>query len=291
MKAHLVDGTYELFRAYFGAPSAHAPDGREVGAVRGFMTSLAALIRNEGITHLACAFDTTVESFRNSMFAGYKTGEGIEEDLLGQFPLVERGAAALGAAVWGMVEFEADDALATGAALLADQVDQVVLCSPDKDLAQCVRGDRVVTLDRMRKRTYAELDVVEKFGVAPASIPDYLALVGDAADGIPGVPRWGAKSTALVLSHYRSLESIPLEGEWEVAVRGAKGLATQLRDHYEEAQLYKKLATLRTDVPLVATLEALSWEGPRADALESLGAEIGWEDAPRRFAQLRPSVS
>jgi len=266
MKVHLVDGTYELFRAYFGAPPENAADGQPVGAVRGLERSLAALLREDGVTHVAVAFDHVIESFRNDLFDGYKTGEGVPEDLMAQFHPAEDAARALGVVVWPMVEFEADDALATAAHRFAalPEVDQVVVCSPDKDFAQCVRGTRVVTLDRMRRRLFDEEGVKEKFGVPPASIPDWLALVGDDADGIPGVPRWGAKSAAVVLARYGRIEAIPdRERDWDVAVRGAAALAESLRAHREAASLYRTLATLRTDVPLAEDLEGLRYRGAR----------------------------
>ena len=211
MRAHLIDGTYELFRAWFGSPSARDAHGREVGATRGFLSSLHALLRDESVTHVACAFDHVIESFRNRLFDGYKTGAGIEPELLAQFDLAERAAAALGVVVWPMVELEADDALASAAHALAQDpcVEQVVICSPDQDLAQCVVGERVVCLDRVRKRVLDEPGVRERFGVPPGSIPDYLGLVGDDADGIPGIPRWGARSAAAVLARYGSIELIP----------------------------------------------------------------------------------
>ncbi len=277
-KVHLVDGTFELFRAYFGAPSARSPDGQEVGATRGLLRSMLSLLRDPEVTHVACAFDTVIESFRNEMFEGYKRGDGLEPELWEQFPLAERGCAALGLVVWGMTEFEADDALATGAARYgADPaVEQVVLCSPDKDLAQCVQGERIVTLDRVRRTRRDESAVWEKFGVGPASIPDYLGLVGDAADGIPGIPGWGAKSTATLLAHYTHLEQIPDDPEaWAVKVRGARRLAENLAAERDEAALYKQLAILRTDVPLAEDLEALRWTGVREDALGAFCEEIG----------------
>jgi 5'-3' exonuclease len=277
MRLHLVDGTYELFRAYFGAPRAVGANEREVGATRGLLRSLAALVREDGVTHVACAFDHVIESFRNRLFEGYKTAEGVPEDLLAQFPLAERAAEALGFVVWPMVEFEADDALATAAARWSDapEVEQVVICSPDKDMAQCVRGSRVVCLDRMRRRVLDEAGVVAKFGVAPASIPDYLALVGDSADGIPGVPRWGARSAAALLARYGRWDAIPEdEAGWDVNVRGAQALAESLRSHRGEAELYRVLATLRTDVPLAATIEDLEWRGARRAALAGLCREI-----------------
>jgi 5'-3' exonuclease len=286
VKVHLVDGTFELFRAYFGAPEASSPQGVEVGATRGLMRSMAALVSQPDVTHVAVAFDTVVESFRNDLFDGYKTGEGIEEDLLEQFPLAERAVEALGLVVWRMIEFEADDGLAAGAAKYADDahVEQVVLCSPDKDLCQCVQGDRIVTHDRVRDRWLNEQGVLSKFGVAPASIPDYLALVGDTADGIPGIPRWGAKSTATVLAHYGHLEAIPDDaGQWAVKVRGAKALADNLAAAREQAALYKRLATLRTDVPLSESLDDLRYAGP-ADTLWEVCDELG--ESVERFERL-----
>jgi len=284
-KVHLIDGTYELFRSFYGAPSARSPSGQEVGATRGLLRSLAALLREPDVTHVAIAFDHVIESFRNELFDGYKTGEGMDPALWAQFPLAERAATALGIVVWPMVRFEADDALATAAARFsaAPEVTQVVLCTPDKDLAQCVRGDRIVLLDRRRGIVFDEQGVVDKHGVSPTSIPDYLALVGDSADGIPGVLRWGAKSAATVLSRYGHLEQIPGDAEqWDVAVRGKDALAENLQAHAEEARLYRTLATLRTDVPLAETLEDLRWRGPRTDELEALCTELG-ERRPPRF--------
>jgi 5'-3' exonuclease len=286
MRIHLVDGTYELFRAYYGAPAAAAPDGTQVGAVRGILRSLLALLREDGVSHVACAFDHVIESFRNDLFAGYKTGEGVPADLLAQFPLAERAARALGLVVWPMIEFEADDAIATAAARFARsaEVEQIVICSPDKDMAQCVRGSRVVCLDRMRRRRLDEPGVVAKFGVPPASIPDWLALVGDDADGIPGVPRWGPKSAATLLATYGHLEAIPDdEAQWDVAVRGAASLAESLREHRTQAALYRLLATLRTDVPLVEDLEDLRWRGAPKEELTRFCREIGDE----RFLERR----
>ena len=276
VRVHLVDGTYELFRAFYGAPSAKAPDGSEVGATRGLLRSLASLIKQDGVTHVAVAFDHVIESFRNDLFPGYKTGEGIDPDLWEQFPLAERAAAALGMVVWPMVEFEADDALAAAAAKFADQVEQVVIASPDKDLTQCVRGNRVVCADRLRKTTLDEAGVVNKFGVPPASIPDWLALVGDSADGFPGLPRWGAKSASIVLARWRHLEHIPdRPSDWNVSVRGAESLAVSLREGRKDAELYRTLATLRTDVPLAQSLDDLRWRGPRQHDLDSLCTEMG----------------
>ena len=277
MKVHLVDGTYELFRSYFGAPKA-LHDGREVGATRGILRSLHALLREPGVTHVGVAFDTVIESFRNDLFDGYKTGLGVPDDLMSQFPLAEQAVEALGAVAWRMIDFEADDALAAFAARAnADPVvDQVVICSPDKDLRQCVRGTRVVCLDRMRKITIDEAGVVDKFGIQPSSIPDWLALVGDDADGIPGVPRWGARSASMVLAHYGHLESIPDNAaEWKVSVRGSAALAESLRQHRDVVGLYRTLATLREDVPLTETLEDLEWKGVRREQMTAFCTMIG----------------
>lgn len=279
MFVHLIDGTYELFRNYFAVPSAQAPDGREVGAVRGVMASLAAMLREPEVTHVAVAFDTVIESFRNELFAGYKTGEGMDPVLHQQFELVERAVRALGIPVWSMVEFEADDALAAGAVRYGEdpRVERVLLCTPDKDLAQMVRGDRIVGFDRRKRMVLDEPGVHAKFGVGPASIPDLLALIGDEQDGIPGLPKWGAKSAATVLAHYQHLDAIPDDAaEWSVAVRGAAGLAATLRESRHEAMLYRRLATLRTDVPLAEDLDALRWRGAAAQ-LPELCAEIGFE--------------
>ncbi len=288
MKVHLVDGTYELFRSFFGAPPSRSPDGREVGATRGILYSLWALLRSDGVTHVAAAFDHVIESFRNDLYPGYKTSEGIPPELHAQFPLAERATHALGIVVWPMVEFEADDALATGAARWADQADQVVICSPDKDLTQCVRGDRVVCYDRRQQKMLDHLGVVTKFGVPPASIPDWLALVGDSADDYPGLPRWGAKSASALVARYDRLEDIPDdERTWDVNVRGAAALGASLREHREEAVLFKRLATLRTDAPLPETLEDLRWRGARRGELEELCRELGEEDLPNRVTVWR----
>ena len=278
MRVHLVDGTYELFRSYYGAPQATGPGGVEVGATRGVVRTLLALLREAGVSHVACAFDTVIESFRNDLFPGYKTGEGVPEDLMSQFPLAERAARALGLVVWSMVEFEADDALATGAARWAEAegVEQVVICSPDKDLTQCVRGNHVVCLDRRRRITLDEPGVVAKFGVPPASIPDWLALVGDSSDGYPGLPGWGAKSAATVLARFGSIEAIPADpSTWGVRVTGAPRLAAVLREGRADAALYRRLATLRTDVPLAESLPDLEWRGALRDEMAALYREIG----------------
>ena len=277
-RIHLVDATYELFRAWFALPSSKAPDGREVGATRGVLSTLLHLCREEGATHVACATDHVVRSFRNQLYAGYKTEIGVPEDLLAQFPLVEEAMAALGMVVWPMTEFEADDALAAGAARFAGQAEQVVIATPDKDLAQCVRGQHVVMLDRRRKKTIDEDGVRAKFGVPPRSIPDWLALVGDSADGYPGLPGWGERSAAAVLSRYGTLEAVPPSASaWEVQVRGAERLAATLAERRDEVLLYKRLATLREDVPLGESLEALEWRGARPE-LRDFCRRIGYED-------------
>ena len=264
MKLHLVDGTYELFRAHFAVPPLSSPDGRPVGAVRGLVQTLLLLLRQPDVTHVACAFDHVVESFRNDLFDGYKDGSGMPEDLAAQFDLAEEAVRAMGITAWPMIEFEADDALATAAHRWRDApgVEQVVICSPDKDLCQMVSGTRVVCLDRRKEIVLDEEGVIAKFGVRPGSIPDYLALLGDSADGIPGIPRWGAASASALLSAYGNLEAIPEDpDEWSVKVRGAKALANNLNDMRAEALLYKKLATLRTDVPLSESLDDLRWRG------------------------------
>jgi len=293
VNVHLVDGTYELFRAHFGAPPATSPDGRAVGATRGLMRSLLALLASPGVTHVACAFDHVIESFRNRIFDGYKTSDGVPRELLAQFPLAERATHALGIVVWPMVEFEADDALATAAARWAEApgVEQVLICTPDKDLAQCVRGTRVVMLDRRRRIVLDEGAVKAKFGVLPESIPDFLALVGDDADGYPGLPGWGPKTAAAVLSRYRRLEDIPdHDGTWGVPVRGSSAVAQRLRDRREDAFLYRSLARLRTDVPLAETLEDLRWRGSRRPELEAMCAEIGETDVAERMPLWRASA-
>ncbi len=278
MRIHLVDGTYELFRAYYGAPPQSSPAGLEVGATRALLHSLWGLVQYEHATHVAVAFDHVIESFRNLLFPDYKDGSGIDPILLAQFPLAERAARALGFVVWPMVEFEADDAMAAGAARYAadPRVEQVVLCTPDKDLAQCVSGRRVVMRDRRRRQTLDQTAVTQKFGVPPESIPDYLALVGDAADGVPGVRRWGAKSTAAVLAHYGHLESIPADADtWAVQVRGAAQLAAELRRAGDEVKLYRTLTTLRIDVPLVESVGDLEWRGAVEPTLGEFCRELG----------------
>jgi 5'-3' exonuclease len=290
VELHLVDGTYELFRAFYGAPRRTAPGGGEIGATLALGRMLRGLIHNEGATHVAVAFDHVVESFRNELFDGYKTGEGMDPDIRAQFEPAERMAHALGMTVWPMVEFEADDALATAAARYGRdrRVTRVVICSPDKDLAQCVRGDRVVLLDRRRGRILNEASVVEKFGVRPASIPDWLALVGDASDGIPGIPRWGARSASAALHAHGRIDAIPEDpADWQFKVRGAAALAESLRSHRAESTLYRELATLRDDVPLAQSLDDLAWRGVRRSELQALCRELGDDDLPRRLTRWR----
>lgn len=280
MKIHLVDGTYELFRNFYGPPPRKSPDGREVGATIGLLNSMLALISIPEVTHIACAFDHVIESFRNDLFPGYKTGEGIHPDLLAQFSLAEQAVAALGIVVWPMVEFEADDAIATAVIRFKDEtgVDQVVICSPDKDLTQLVSGNQVVCWDRRRDLTYDEAAVIDKYGVAPDSIPDWLALVGDSADGIPGVPTWGAKSAAALLSKFQHIEDIPDNiSQWDMPVGRARRLAENLAAHREQAGLYLRLTTLRTDVPLAEGVEDLEWQGARSD-LKQLCSDLGAGD-------------
>jgi 5'-3' exonuclease len=275
MEVHLIDGTYELFRHYHGAPKMLDRDGMEVGAVRGVLGSLRMMLK-QGATHIGIATDHVIESFRNGLYPGYKTGAGVEPDLLAQFPLLEEVLLAYGFVVWPMVEFEADDALASAAHKAAEvaDVDRVLICTPDKDLAQCVRGTRVVQMDRRKQIIRDETGVVEKFGVPPALIPDYLALVGDNADGFPGLRGWGEKSTANVLSAYGHLEQIPRDGTpWNVRVSGAGTLAATLRDNWDQALLFRDLATLRTEIPLFESVEELRWVKP-TDAWPLLEARL-----------------
>ena len=267
MNVYLVDGTYELFRHYYALPSAKDADGHEVAAVRGVLTSVLGMIRN-GATHIAVATDHVIESFRNDLWPGYKTSAGVPADLLAQFHPLEDALSAAGIAVWPMIEFEADDALAAGAAAAArnKRVEQVIICTPDKDLAQCVTGTRVVQLNRRTNVTLDEAGVVQKFGVTPQSIPDYLALVGDAADGYPGLPGWGAKSSAAVLAKFLHLESIPRDcSEWRVNANNAGALAATLHEQRENAFLFRTLATLRTDLKLFDDVEHLRWSGPKPE--------------------------
>jgi 5'-3' exonuclease len=271
----LIDGTYELFRHYYALPSARDQDGREIAAVRGVLASVLGMIR-DGATHIAVATDHVIESFRNELWEGYKTGEGIDADLLAQFPLLEETLSAAGVVVWPMVEFEADDALAAGAMAAArdSRVERVIICTPDKDLAQCVRGARVVQLNRRTRVMRDEAGVIQKFGVSPASIPDYLALVGDAADGYPGLPGWGAKSTAAVLAKFGHLESIPADWrEWKVNAANASALSQTLSRERDQVLLFRTLATLRTDIALFDNVDELQWSGP-TPALDKLAARF-----------------
>ena len=279
MEVYLVDGTYELFRHFYAVPSAKDARGQEIGAVRAVLHSMLAMTR-EGATHIAVATDHVIESFRNKLWPEYKTGEGIDSNLLAQFPLLEEALAALGILVWPMIEYEADDALAS-AANAAEQdprVDRILICTPDKDLAQCVRKTRIVQFDRRKRAVRDEAGVIEKFGVEPASIPDYLALVGDAADGYPGLKGWGAKSTAAVLSQFKHLEHIPLDPrEWRVSVTSAATLAATFKRERERAFLFRDLATLRTEIPLFQSVDDLLWTGPTS-AFPALAARM---DSPQ----------
>ena len=263
MRIHVIDGTYELFRHYYALPSARDAEGREIAAVRGVLTSIRGLLR-DGATHIGVATDHVIESFRNGLWPGYKTGEGIDPDLFAQFPLLEEALVAAGIVVWPMVEFEADDALAAAAAAAAadPRVERVIICTPDKDLAQCVRGTRVVQLNRRTRTTFDEAGIIAKFGVPPKSIPDYLALVGDAADGFPGLSGWGAKSAAAVLGRYGHLEAIPTDpSAWNVNVASPGKLAQVLQRDRDLALLFRNLATLRTDIALFDDVETLRWTG------------------------------
>lgn len=276
---HLLDATYELFRSHFGRPPHAAADGTPVGATVGVIESTLALLRDDGVTHLGCATDHVIRSWRNDRYAGYKTEVGVPPELLAQFPLAEDALEAIGVVLWPMVEFEADDALGAAAARFADDpaVERVVILSPDKDMAQCVREDgRVVTYDR-RKRSFVDADGVRaKFGVPPASIPDFLALVGDASDGYPGLPGWGAVSTAAVLRRYPHLEDIPdTIARWDVAVRGGAALAASLREHLDDAYLFRELARLRLDAPIPQrTVDDLRWRGVPRAPFEALVARL-----------------
>lgn len=284
MKVHLIDGTYELFRNHFGAPPKKAPNGQEVGATLGLLRSLLLLLTSPDVTHVGVAFDHVIESFRNKMYAGYKTGEGVDPLLMAQFPLAEKVVSALGVVVWPMVKFEADDALATAATRFAKlkSVEQVLVCSPDKDLAQLVDGTRVICWDRRREIIIDEKGVIEKFGVEPKSIPDYLALVGDSADGYPGIQGWGAKSTATVLAKFKHIESIPKDpSKLGLGLGRATTLVENLQQNYQDALLFRELSTLRTDVPLKEKLDDLKWRGayPR---LKKICHELGDERIPER---------
>lgn len=287
MEIYLIDGTYELFRHFYALPSARDRDGHEVAAVRGVLASVLGMIQG-GVTHLAVATDQVIESFRNALWPGYKTGAGIDPALWQQFPLLEETLAAAGIVVWPMVEFEADDALASAAAAASrdPRVDRVIICTPDKDLAQCVQGGRVVQLNRRTRITLDEAGVISKFGVPPKSIPDYLALVGDAADGYPGLPGWGAKSAAAVLSKFGHLENIPESaGDWHVNASSATSLAATLAREHAHAMLFRVLATLRTGIPLFDNIDRLQWAGPRPE-LDAIAARF---DAAVTQAKSKPA--
>lgn len=279
VRLHLLDGTYELFRAHFGRrDTVTGRDGSDLRATLGILESTLSLLREPGVTHLAASFDTVIESFRNEMFGGYKTSAGMEPVLLDQFPLAERALEAIGVVVWRNIEFEADDALATAAVRWVEDVDQVVIASPDKDLTQVVVGDRIVTYSRRDQRLFDESAVVEKFGVHPESIPDYLALVGDTADGVPGLPGWGAKSASTVLARYPRIEMIPASAaDWEVSVRSAEKLAATLQERIDDAYLYRELTTLRLDVPIEETLSDMEWAGVPRDAFVGFCDELGFD--------------
>ena len=285
MRVHLLDGTYELFRHFYAMPRQQDRTGHEVAAIIGVLGSVLGMLEG-GSTHLGVATDHVIESFRNELWAGYKTSAGIEPDLLAQFHPLEDALRAMGVVVWAMEEFEADDALAAAARVAADSraVEQVIICTPDKDLSQCVKGQRVVQLDRRKRELRDEKGVIARFGVGPASIPDYLALVGDSADGFPGIPGWGEKASGAVLGRYAHLERIPVSHtQWEVAVRGAARLAAALEEHRELAMLFRRLATLRTDVP-VGTVDDLQWRGPTPEferVAQQLGVPGLWDRARR----------
>jgi 5'-3' exonuclease len=275
MEVHLIDGTYELFRHFYAVPSARDAMGREIGAVRAVLHSMLALTR-EGATHIGVATDHVIESFRNDLWPEYKTGEGVDPELLAQFPLLEEALTSLGIVVWPMIEFEADDALASAADAAAQdkRVNRVLICTPDKDLAQCVRGTRIVQFDRRKRALRDEAGVIERFGVEPASIPDYLALVGDAADGYPGLKGWGAKSAAAVLSRFKHLEDIPPDArEWRVNVTSPVALAKTFAENRDKAFLFRDLATLRTEIALFGSVDDLLWSGPTS-AFPALAARL-----------------
>jgi 5'-3' exonuclease len=292
LNIYLVDGTYELFRHYYALPSARDSDDREVAAVRGVLASVLGMIK-EGATHIAVATDHVIESFRNGLWPEYKTSEGIEPDLFAQFPLLEEVLAAAGILVWPMIEFEADDALAAAAVAAArdPRVEQVIICTPDKDLGQCVHGTRIVQLNRRTRTTLDETGIKQKFGVTPESIPDYLALVGDAADGYPGLQGWGAKSSAAVLAKFVHLESIPSDyREWKVNVANAYSLADTLSREREQAYLFRMLATLRTDIPLFESVDQLRWNGP-TPAFTSIAANLDAAVTENRRSTSRRAVA
>ena len=291
MNVYLVDGTYELFRHYYALPSAKDEDGREVAAVRGVLASVLGMIRN-GATHIAVATDHVIESFRNKLWPAYKTSAGVPRDLLAQFHPLEDALSAAGITVWPMIELEADDALAAGAAAAArdKRVEQVIICTPDKDLAQCVTGTRVVQLNRRTNVTLDQAGVAQKFGVTPESIPDYLALVGDAADGYPGLPGWGAKSSAAVLAKFLHIEAIPRDcRDWRVNATNASALAATLCEQREQALLFRTLATLRTDLELFDDLEQLRWKGPKPE-FDDISARLDAAKGEGRRGEARKSA-
>ncbi len=292
MDVHLIDGTYELFRYFYAVPSARDTSGQEVGAVRGVVASILSMIE-AGTTHLGVATDHVVESFRNDLYPGYKTSEGVPAELLSQFPILEEALQAMGVTVWPMVYFEADDALASAAAKAAqdDRVKRVLICTPDKDLSQCVVGTRVVQLDRRREILRDEAGVEAKFGVKPHSIPDYLAVVGDSADGFPGIAGWGPKAAALVFSQYPHLEDIPKDWrEWHPSIRRARPLAESLFTAWNDAILFRTLATLRLDVPVFDSVDDLQWKGPRPE-FEAYCRRLKSTDLLRRVAAKTQPVS
>ncbi len=286
MKLHLVDATFELFRAFYSRPPRRAPDGRPVNAVQGLIDSMLSLLREDDLTHIGAATDYVIESWRNDVFPSYKSSAGIDRALLGQFRDAERALDALGIAVWAMVEDEADDGIATAVEQFGDdpRLEQVVICSVDKDLAQLVDGERIVLRDRMRRVTYDEAGVVTKFGVKPGSIPDYLALVGDSSDGYPGLPGWGSKSAAAVLAKFEHIDAIPPSVlEWQVDIRNASRLAATLADHGPEAALYRTLATLKRDSAIATTtLDDLEWRGVPRDKFVALCEELGFDTVRER---------
>jgi 5'-3' exonuclease len=292
MNVYLVDGTYELFRYFFAVPSSHDASGQEIGAVRGVLGSVMAMMET-GTTHVGVATDHVVESFRNNLYPGYKTSEGVPPELLSQFPILEEALQAMGVVVWPMVEFEADDALASAAAKASqdDRVEQIFVCTPDKDLGQCVKGSRVVQLDRRREIIRDEACVEAKFGVKPESIPDYLAVVGDSADGYPGIAGWGTKAAASVLSHYRHLEDIPKDWrQWHPSIRRSRPLADSLFSAWDEAILFRILATLRLDVPVFDSVDELQWR-ESASNFESLCKRIKAPDLLRRATARAASLA
>ena len=291
MDVHLIDGTYELFRYYFALPSHVNGDGDEVGAIRGVLGSVLSLLE-DGATHVGVATDHVIESFRNDMWAGYKDGSGMEEGILSQFHPLEDALESMGVTVWPMVEFEADDAMGAGAVMAAadDRVERVLICTPDKDLGQCV-GGKIVQLDRRKGQIFDVDGVTEKFGVPPHLIPDYLGLVGDTADGFPGLPGWGAKSTSTVLAHFGHLEDIPLDSStWDIKVRGAAKLAATLAEEFDHAVLFRRIATIETDAPVSASVDELEWTGPREDFLD-LSQRLDASGLAERAAKLAAARS